>query len=345
MSVLAHVVLGGALQNEPAATQALAYMLRSSPDIARAFVGMLQEANIEFEPGRVEAEQEHEEARPDLTIHDGDGRVRVFVENKFWAGLTDAQPVSYLKDLPEDLPSALMFIVPEQRVPTVWSELRERCRQAGFEPEDAPGGTAVMRAHVGCHTMLIASWRYVLDRLLDAARAGGHDTIGHDILQLQGLAGRMDREAFLPLRGDELTDQEVARRLINYSDLIGEIIDKLEHVGVASKKGFGFSHGPCHSGRSFAVYGKFESWFGIDFRTWRDTGITPLWWDFSNKAGVTADRFKTNPKLFADVIHHPKGQYVPIRLATGVERDRVVDDAVTQMTRIADYLLETVPNG
>jgi len=257
MSVLAHVVLGGALQNEPAATQALAYMLRSSPDIARAFVGMLQEANIEFEPGRVEAEQEHEEARPDLTIHDGDGRVRVFVENKFWAGLTDAQPVSYLKDLPEDLPSALMFIVPEQRVPTVWSELRERCRQAGFEPEDAPGGTAVMRAHVGCHTMLIASWRYVLDRLLDAARAGGHDTIGHDILQLQGLAGRMDREAFLPLRGDELTDQEVARRLINYSDLIAEIIDKFEHVGVASKKGFGFSHGPARHGQNERTMKKF----------------------------------------------------------------------------------------
>ena len=129
MSVLAHVVLGGTLQNEPAATQALAYILRSSPDIARAFVGMLQEANIEFDPGRIEAEQEHEEARPDLRIHDGDGRVRVFVENKFWAGLTDAQPVSYLEDLPEDLPSALMFIVPEQRVPTVWSELKERCRQ------------------------------------------------------------------------------------------------------------------------------------------------------------------------------------------------------------------------
>ncbi len=263
MSVLAHVVPGGALQNEPAATQALAYLLRSSPDITRAFVGMLQEANIEFEPGRVEAEQEHEEARPDLTIHDSDGRVRVFVENKFWASLTDAQPVSYLKDLPEDLPSALMLIVPEQRVPTVWSELKERCRQAGFEPEDA-GGSAVMRAHAGCNTMLVASWRYVLDRLLDAARAGGHDTIGHDILQLQGLAGRMDREAFLPLRGDEVTDREVARRLINYSDLIGEIIDKIEHIGVASKKRFGVGHGPYHTGRFFGVHGKFETWFGID---------------------------------------------------------------------------------
>ena len=33
MSVLAHVVLGGAIQSEPAATQALAFILNSSTDI------------------------------------------------------------------------------------------------------------------------------------------------------------------------------------------------------------------------------------------------------------------------------------------------------------------------
>lgn len=30
---------------------------------------------------------------------------------------------------------------------------------------------------------------------------------------------------------------------------------------------------------------------------------------------------------------------------TGVERDRVIDDAVAQMTRIADRLLETFPDN
>ena len=50
MSVLAHVVLG-VQQGEPAATRALAYILNSNPDIARSFVGILQDSNIEFEPG------------------------------------------------------------------------------------------------------------------------------------------------------------------------------------------------------------------------------------------------------------------------------------------------------
>ena len=114
MSVLAHVVLNGSMQGEPAATQAIAHILNSSPDIARAFVGMLRRAGADFEPGHIKAELGHEDNRPDLTVHDRHGRVRAFVENKFWAGLTDAQPVSYLADLPDDPPAALLFIVPRR---------------------------------------------------------------------------------------------------------------------------------------------------------------------------------------------------------------------------------------
>ena len=133
MSVLAHVVLGGALPGEPAATKALAFILNSSPDIARAFIGLIRGTNVEFEPGRIKAELEHEGSRPDLTIYDSDGHVRVFVENKFWAGLTEAQPVSYLRDLPNDPPSALVFVVPDLRVSAVWNELKIRCSQAELE--------------------------------------------------------------------------------------------------------------------------------------------------------------------------------------------------------------------
>ena len=101
MSVLAHIVLSGSLPSEPAATQALAHILKASPDVARAFLGILRQAGIEFEYGYIQAEAAHEKSRPDLTVHDLDGLVRVFVENKFWAGLTEAQPASYLENLPD----------------------------------------------------------------------------------------------------------------------------------------------------------------------------------------------------------------------------------------------------
>ena len=346
MSVLAYVVLGGSLQDEPAATQALTYILKSRPEIAQAFVGLLRDASIEFEPGRVEAELGIEGSRPDLTIHDSGGRVRVFVENKFWAPLTDAQPVSYLRDLPEDPPSALMFIVPEQRVTTVWSELGERCRRAELEWEDTFGYGFMKSARIGSKTLLLASWKVVLERLVDAARSAGHDTVRDDIHQLQGLTSQMDSNAFLPLRENEVSNQEAPRRLIGYVELIDGIVDELKHEKAADTEGLSWGNTIYSTGRFFHIHadGRFESWLGIDLRAWREEGISPLWWRFGANTGVVGDYFKTMPGVFNDVRSRYEGLYVPIRLKTGVERDRVISDAVTQMTRIADKVLKTVPN-
>lgn len=346
MSVLAHVVDGGTLQNEPAATQALAYILESCPDAARAFAGLLRTADIEFDPGRVEAEEALEDSRPDMTIRDSDGHVRMFVENKFWAPLTEAQPMTYLGDLPGDLPSALVFIVPEQRVSTVWHELMERCRQEGLEWADASDNGSVKSARVGRKAMMIVSWKAVLERLLDAARSSGHDTVKNDILQLQGLTDREDSTAFLPLRTDEVTDQETARRLINYVELIDDIVNELVHAGVADIKGLSVASTYHYAGRYLRIHadGSFTSWLGVDLRAWRDEGISPLWWTFSKSTGVVHDRFTAIPELFNDVRHHGSTLYVPIRFKTGVERDRIRDDAVAQMKRIFDEVLKTAPN-
>ena len=195
--------------------------------------------------------------------------------------------------------------------------------------------------------MLITSWKYVLEGLLDAARSGGHDTVRQDILQLQGLTRRMDTEAFLPLRADEVTNQEAARRLINYSGLIEDITQKLKDSGVADTKDLRTTHGYYTAGRYLRVHGKFGLWLGIELEVWRDAGITPLWWLFQNSefCGV-AGHFEKIRELFDDVrVYENELLYVPIRLKTGVERDRVVEDAVDQMKRIADTLLETFPGN
>ena len=345
MSVLAHVVVGR-LDNEPAATLALAYILNSSPIIARAFVGPLRNAGIEFEPGRIESELASEDGRPDLTIHDSDGRLRVFVENKFWAALTPAQPATYLRGLPEDPPSALVFVVPEQRVSTVWQELRERCRQEGLEVTSTTDSGPVKSACVGRKAMMIVSWKVVLERLLDAAGSSGHDTVKNDIRQLQGLTGRMDSAAFLPLRADEVADQETARRLVNYIELIDDIINELVHTGTADIKGLSVSNTYHYAGRFFGIHanGRFESWLGIDLRAWRDEGVSPLWWRFRTATGVVRGHFEKIPELHRDVKLRDEGLFVPVRLKTGVERDRVISDAVAQMKRIADQVLKTVPS-
>ncbi len=346
MSVFAHVVLGGSIQSEPAATQALAFILNSQAEIARAFLRMLGEAGVEFEHGLITAEEEHENSRPDLTIRDSEGRMRVFVENKFWAGLTDAQPVSYLRDLPEDLPSALVFVVPEQRVRTVWNELEGRCHRAELAWANGPGSGSVLAARVDRKTMLITSWKFLLEGLRDAAHSGGHETVRQDIVQLQNLTSRMDSEAFLPLRVEELTSQETARRLINYSDLIDDIVGKLKSDGVADTKGLKPTNGYYTAGRYLRVHGRFGMWFGVRLKEWREHGGTPLWLEIGN-AGFSGAKgqIKTVREIFLDakLDENKMLLYIPILLENDVERDTVVDAAAARIEQIADKLRENFP--
>jgi hypothetical protein len=52
---------------------------------------------------------------------------RVFVENKFWTGLTDNQPVSYIEQLSAfTQPTVLLVVVPAAREQTIWRELLSR---------------------------------------------------------------------------------------------------------------------------------------------------------------------------------------------------------------------------
>ena len=344
MSVLTHVVLNSSLSSELVATKSLAYILNAERDIARAFIEIFRDAGIEFEPAKIQPELSDEDSRPDLTIHDNHGCIRAFVENKFWAGLTEAQPVSYLRNLPENIPSALLFIVPQPRVPTVWSELKLRCHQAELEWENGRGTPNITWSRVGCKILLITSWTHVLERLLNAAQSRGHDSLRHDILQLQDLTSRMDSEAaFLPIRSDEITDQETARRLINYSDLIDDITKKLTDNQLLDAKVSNYGRERYSNGRYLVVHKRFGLWLGINFQVWHKAGVTPLWWRFyDDEYSGVAGGFQKIQELFADV-HYDEDSgflYIPVRLKAGVERDTVVEDAIAQMTRISDVLLE-----
>ncbi len=347
MSVLAHVVLSGAMQSEPAATQALAHILNASRDMAGAIVGILREAGIEFEPGWVQAEFGHGDSRPDLTVRDDEGIARVLVENKFWAGLTEAQPVSYLGDLPEDGSGALLFIVPRSRLPSVWHELRRRCSEAGLEWEDGAGTAAITWARADRKALVITSWAYVLGELLHAALAGEHDGIRRDIFQLRALTSRMDSEAFLPIRGEELTDQAAARRLVNYSRLIEDITRQLRDKGIADTESLRTAHSYTTLGRYLRMRERFGAWLGIELEVWGEAGITPLWCCFhDNDWSGIAGRFPTVRLLFDVQYYEDVGNlYIPIHLKTGAERDRVIEDAVVQMEQIAERLLEAFPGG
>ena len=349
-TLLAHLIPRFAAQSEPLATQALAYVLNTAPDVSKAFVSVVHQTGFEpFDVGRIAAEERHGDGVPDLTIRDTAGVIRVLVENKFWAGLTDTQPVGYLDQLPSDAPAALLFVVPHTRLHIVWAELKERCATRKIDLTDEAKTDDIVWSRTGNRILAITSWKHVLAQLQQAASAGGHNEIEQDIIQLRGLTDLMNTAEFLPLREDEITSATLARRLLNYTSLIDEVIDRLVADGLASIKNTGYQCDYMWVGRGVRLHSRFGAWFGVDFcklKAWGDYGITPLWWEISMTeafSGITAAVSQVQALIEEAQDSDDGFVYIPIRLKTGVERDRVVDAIVEQIRSIGDRLDRAFP--
>ena len=157
----------------------------------------------------------------------------------------------------------------------------------------------------------------------------------------------MNADAFLPLREDEVTDANVARRLINYTGLINDIVGRLVADSVATVKKLKMGVSYNYAGHFLRLHDRFGTWLGVDHEAWRGRGITPMWsrhdtnFPFSGIEG----KARQAEELFDDA-HETGGQlYIPIRLTTGADRDRVIDDTVQQMYSIANRLREAFPDG
>ena len=99
-------------------------------------------------------------------------------------------------------------------------------------------------------------------------------------------------------------------------------------------------------GRGVRLHSRFGAWFGVDFKAWGDYGITPLWWEISMTeafSGITAAVSQVQALIEEAQDSDDGFVYIPIRLKTGVERDRVVDAIVEQIRSIGDRLDRAFP--
>ena len=338
MSVLAHIV-SRSLRPEPAATQALEYILKHPPALD-AFMGVFEPTGVNFDPRNIASEIAHGEGRPDLTVYDSKGQGRLFVENKFWAGLTPAQPVEYLTQLPEDeTASGLVFIVPEDRVPTIWAELTRRCDEADLLIEEEGQNSAMRSARFsGKRAMVVVDWKRVLGAL------GAIESVRSDVRQLRALTDRVNSDAFLPVRGEELTNIDLPRRLINYSDLVEQIVNELKARGVADTNECRPAHGYHEAGRYLHIRDRLGFWLGVSLVAWRESGTTPLWLRINEAewSGVS-HIWQEIDGLFDNVQTFDSNKFLPIHVKVGVVREKVVAAAADQMEAIAQELLNHPP--
>lgn len=329
-TLLSHLVpkLTGGL--EDAATDAVAYILNKSDEAMGALNGLLQHGGFEIEPvKRVQTQVSYEagDSRPDMTGYDKSGKKRLLVESKFGAALLEGQASSYIKLLDE--PAVLLFVAPEVRVPTLWTEIQRQLESSG-QLEDITAPPEAQRAKpIGTERhLMVMSWNRLLDGLAAEVREAA---VEEDIRQLRGLVLQQDAQAFRPIHAEDL-DPEIGRLVANYSHLVDGVYAKAKQedwMAIHGLTSYPYGHGRYSSLSGVQGY----VWFGLSHEQWAKYGDTPLWLQVDEEMRASLDEIGERLNV------QPTDRWVPIIPSRGVEYAEVLDDVLRQLRVITTTIL------
>lgn len=335
--------------NEDVATDALAFILHSSESARTGMMKLLRGIAPDLPLLRFRTQQVEGSGRPDMCGIDETGP-RVFVENKFWAGLTEHQPVSYLKQLTKYAqPTILLVIVPEAREQSAWRELIRRLEhRISATDGDVPAGVVCSTATENGPILALTSWRKLLSAL-ELEVSDDHNARS-DLLQLRSLCEAADSEAFIPISLSEVTDQRAPAFILQLSSIIQASVDLAVTEGVLSIKGLM----PSSSWERIGRYASFPGaqgvgmWFGIHLDLWKKHGGTPLWllftqskWSRAHEVRSLTEPWASKEGIFTTWENNDFGVAVDIQV--GEERDQVVRVIVDRLKGIAGALSTLEP--
>ncbi|MYF69023.1 MAG: hypothetical protein F4181_03155 [Proteobacteria bacterium] len=352
LTMFSHIVSRLSGRTEDVAVEALGFILSRSDSARRALRDMLrdilQEEGLSI-PELTDAATQisgEEGARPDLVVWDQDRAERVLIEAKFWAGLTENQPNTYLARLPHDEhPAILLFVAPESRLETLWPAI-QRIVDPSFDwlPLDTPNGAQVKCARVGegRRFLVLASWRALLNRMLSFSLSSG-DPVEADIKQLNALCEQQDQEAFLPLKQHDLAPG-IARRLLQFNDLVDKAVENAKLRKIADTKGLRRTPASYGYGRYLRLGSKNTeiwagAWLGLNYENWIKIRETPLWlWidsgaTWEGVVTIAEARARLGNDIWANT-----PDWIPVHLPIGVEEDKVLDEIVDQLQEIAQKI-------
>lgn len=357
-TLLARLVPRFAAHPENVAVDALGHIFAQSAAARAALSDLLRDAGVDIGSiARVITQAAGEGGeQPDLAAVDESGRERLLIEAKFWAPLTENQPVAYLRRLPTDESSALLVVGPESRRISLWAEMRVLVEEAeGLEWRDdaAPTPDALSVDVSRGRRLLFTSWGALLARLGSRASGARETDAELDIRQLRGLADRMDEDAFLPIRSDEL-GPDVPRRLLGLLQLVDDAAQRLAGDGIAELRGQWSASYTGSAGRYLRFAGA-DAWIGVWYRPWAEHRATPMWLQLRapSRPGdrpLHEIRAKLRPLIQndpPDVVEGSAvastGLLVPIMLPTSVEKGAVLDAVVDRLTKVSALLAQDAP--
>ena len=286
---------------EEVAVEGLAYLLNRYPVSRGGVDEVLRDAGVELrtshEPFETEA-ADLEKGRPDIlqkgepSQEGEDPEKRLFIEAKFYAGLTKNQPVAYLKQLPPEGVSVLMFLAPSNRVDELWRKLLGRLDKDGltyrWPPPTCDPWPRRLQIEGTDKNLLLTDWTTLMDAM-DRRLARCESALAElrQLRALVDLAESRGRKARRP--GKELVDRVTA---------CGKESGWLDTKGLlATPRAYGY-------GRYARFGGNFKIgvWLEINSDLYEEYNSTPLWidcrtkWELEDGQGWNADvesTFKT----------------------------------------------------
>jgi hypothetical protein len=343
--------------NEDVATDALAYILESSSAANNGMRKLLRGLIPDLPALTFRTQEAEGTIRPDMWGYDGP-ELRVFLENKFWAGLTDNQPVNYLKELAKcSKQSALLVVAPHVRRHTLWAELQRRMSDAGITCEDNGDSAGIeysARTSMG-PMVALTSWDNILS-LLEHESADDLEARG-DLVQLRSLCDAADIDAFAPLSREEITDQRTPALILQLSSICEDVSNLGISESVIDHKGTRPQASSERIGRYtyMATDGEVDkragAWIGIHFRLWKQHGVTPLWAVFHNtewgQAQIMRDYLEpwaTKEGIFTTI--DSDGSFaIALDLPHAQEKDAVVRAVVDRLEAMRQQWLRQISEG
>lgn len=274
---------------------------------------------------------------PDIIAETDNGPL-LYIENKFWAGLTEHQPRSYLDALPTN--GILLFVVPHRRVDYVWRLLIDRLggksNNDSFEQHD-------LRFRIFSKKILaITTWHRILQFLDQKLKHDEQRNLSADIAQLIGLCDFMDEQyEYEPWTATDVSDQQFARKLHGLLNIVDDVLRRAAQAEIIELQRIK-QEDSTYAGRDIKLRGAIWAWFGVWYKPWAELGYTPVWLQlYKENLEVTTlqilRKIKDNQNI--DLLEDEHNYLFPIKIAPGADRDRVLSDMVTQMSIISDAVL------
>lgn len=328
-SLLAHLYSRIKESQEDVATLSLQYIISSNEKLNEAFNRIICDAakvdigtDITYSCQSVGENSE----RPDMSGVDKEGREVVLCEMKFYAGLTSNQPNAYLDRLIKEKGKVLVFVCPDQRRVSLWSKVKELCREDNKELTDEDD----YRVNVNGIAMTVLSWAEIIEILRRAAASSVVEALP-DIAQLSGFCEMMDSTAFIPFSSEDM-GPEIARREERYYQVIDRLFDLIIANKSVKASAKGLKASPNRVGYTrYLRINEYTVALLYNRTAWMSkTSLeTPFWFYFNddewNQSETLQSRLRTIPEFEREVIDSK------IVIALRPMLDAPIDDVANSM--------------